>query len=91
MASVEFHFEGKSALVTGAGRGKRDEGKPRARLRVLPLLLFLTLWLRFRNFIATGMGRATAVALHKAGAQVYALSKTEENLDSLKEEVSYGI
>lgn len=34
-----------------------------------------------------GIGRAVAIALSKAGAETYALSKTQENLDSLVKEV----
>lgn len=53
MLSVKFDFTGKTALVTGAGRG---------------------------------IGRTTAKALYAAGAVTYALSKTQQNLDSLKAE-----
>lgn len=34
-----------------------------------------------------GLGRAIAIALHNSGADVYALSKTAENLESLKHEI----
>lgn len=35
-----------------------------------------------------GLGRGVAVALHKSGADVYALSKTKSNLESLKQEIN---
>ncbi|XP_041363262.1 L-xylulose reductase-like [Gigantopelta aegis] len=51
---MEIKFDGKRALVTGAGKG---------------------------------IGRATAKALVKCGAETYALSRTQADLDSLKAEV----
>lgn len=51
---MNITFEGKHALVTGAGRG---------------------------------FGRSIATDLYNAGATVYALSKTQANLDSLKQEL----
>ncbi|XP_041363368.1 L-xylulose reductase-like [Gigantopelta aegis] len=51
---MEIKFDGKRALVTGAGKG---------------------------------IGRATAKALIKCGAETYALSRTQADLDSLKAEV----
>ena len=35
----------------------------------------------------TGIGRETAKMLAKCGAEVFALSRTQEDLDSLKKEV----
>ena len=37
--------------------------------------------------ILSGIGRAIAIGLVKEGAEVIALSRTKENLDSLKNEV----
>ena len=51
---MDVRFEGKRALVTGAGKG---------------------------------IGRAIAIALMKGGADTYALSRTQSDLDSLEKEV----
>ena len=51
---MDVRFDGKRALVTGAGKG---------------------------------IGRAIAIALMKGGADTYALSRTQSDLDSLKKEV----
>ena len=40
-------------------------------------------------FIDAGIGRAVAKALAQCGAEVIAFSRTQADLDSLKEEVSY--
>ncbi|CAB3990735.1 L-xylulose reductase [Paramuricea clavata] len=55
---MEINLTGKTALVTGAGKG---------------------------------IGRATAILLAKCGANVIALSRTQNDLDSLKTEVSGNI
>ena len=41
----------------------------------------------FHISLPTGIGRATAKALAKYGGEVIALSRTQADLDSLKEEV----
>ena len=51
---MEISFQGKRALVTGAGKG---------------------------------IGRAIAIALMKGGAETYALSRTQSDLESLEKEV----
>ena len=51
---MDVRFDGKRALVTGAGKG---------------------------------IGRAIAIALMKGGADTYALSRTQSDLDSLEKEV----
>lgn len=51
---MEFRFDGKRALVTGAGKG---------------------------------IGRGIAIKLSKLGAKVHAISRTQADLDSLKQEV----
>ncbi|XP_071954194.1 L-xylulose reductase-like [Antedon mediterranea] len=51
---MDIRFDGKRALVTGAGKG---------------------------------IGRDTAILLSKCGAEVFALSRTKADLDSLKAEV----
>ena len=51
---MDIRFDGKRALVTGAGKG---------------------------------IGRAIAIALMKGGADAYALSRTQSDLDSLEKEV----
>ena len=38
-------------------------------------------------FVVAGIGRATCAAIAKHGGQVIALSRTQSDLDSLKEEV----
>ena len=52
--AMDVRFDGKRALVTGAGKG---------------------------------IGRAIAIALMKGGADTYALSRTQSDLDSLEKEV----
>ena len=39
--------------------------------------------------MSTGIGRALAKALLEGGAETYALSRTQADLDSLKQEVSW--
>ena len=39
-------------------------------------------------FIFSGIGRGIAIRLAQCGAQVIALSRTQEDLDSLKQEVN---
>ena len=73
--SHSYNFEGKRALVTGAGKGKAL----RSRSYVIP------------DYDHTGIGRATVKTLVQCGAEVIALSRTEADLLSLKQEVSYTV
>lgn len=75
---MDYNFSGKRALVTGAGKG------------VLVHLHGRTKFMTF-CFSAAGIGRATARALAKYGAEVVAFSRTEADLQSLKQEVSHMI
>ena len=47
-----------------------------------------TIW-RKRGCLSVGIGRSTAKMLVECGAEVIALSRTQADLDSLKEEVKY--
>ena len=54
-------------------------------MNMLISTLSLYLWLHPN----AGIGRATVLALVKCGAEVIALSRTEEDLQSLKKEASH--
>ena len=73
--SHSYNFEGKRALVTGAGKGKALH----SRSYVIP------------DYDHTGIGRATVKTLVQCGAEVIAVSRTEADLLSLKQEVSYTV
>lgn len=70
---LTYDFAGKRALVTGAGKGKRTVSGP---------FCFLFFLLSFE-----GIGRAACIALAKCGAEVIGFSRTQSDLDSLKDEV----
>ena len=71
---MNYNFSGKRALVTGAGKG--------VARRSARLLDSSPCW-------PPGIGRDTAKALAECGAEVIALSRTQADLDSLKEEVGH--
>lgn len=75
--SHSYNFEGKRALVTGAGKGKALQRNSQSH--VIP------------DYDHTGIGRATVKTLAQCGAEVIALSRTEADLLSLKQEVSYTV
>lgn len=75
--SHNYNFEGKRALVTGAGKGKALQRNSQSYVIV--------------DYDHTGIGRATVKTLVQCGAEVIALSRTEADLLSLKQEVSYTV
>ena len=74
MFAMSYDFSGKRALVTGAGKGM---------LHSIACMLELH---HLAAFLA-GIGRAVVKALVQCGAEVIAFSRTQADLDSLREEV----
>lgn len=72
-ASSVYDFSGKRILVTGAGKGSTFQ---------------TTFFFKCKVLHWQGIGRATCVALAKCGAEVIAFSRTQSDLDSLKNEVA---
>lgn len=72
---VVYDFRGKRVLVTGAGKGTSYSYVVSNADGIKYLVC------------CAGIGRATCIALAKYGAQVIALSRTQSDLDSLKNEV----
>lgn len=78
-SAMELGLAGRRALVTGAGKGGPAAGARGGRRaeRGAPAL----------SRFPAGIGRSTVRALHAAGAQVVAVSRTQGDLDSLVREV----
>lgn len=79
---MELGLAGRRALVTGAGKGG-----PRAGWRGEPGSTPGPPARTETACSAAGIGRSTVVALHGAGVQVVAVSRTRADLDSLVREV----
>ncbi|KAJ8923051.1 hypothetical protein NQ315_001600 [Exocentrus adspersus] len=69
---MDFSFQGKRALVTGASRGKDT--------------ITATLSLSLTSTLFSGIGRAIAVQLAQLGAEVVSVGRSESHLVSLKNE-----
>lgn len=78
---MDLELAGRRALVTGAGKGEAA-GERRWRGRA-----GLKRGYPHQSSLAAGIGRSTVLALQAAGAQVVAVSRTQEDLDNLVREV----
>ena len=82
MANFGDFYCGKNVVVTGAGKGKPIASFSTALLPISSL--FVKSRIKVINLIGNaGLGRALATELSRLGAHVYAVTRTQADLDSL--------